>query len=228
MPTRRRALAVVRLAVLTALIAPATALAQSPGRPSPEPIVGGPCEGCEAVFQGLPPSIAAESRIAPPGQPGEPLVLEGTVRTPDGRAAAGIVVYAYQTDAAGIYPPDDRYPGQAARRHGRLRGWARTGADGRYRFLTIRPASYPKTTIPQHIHVHVLEPGRCTYYVDDVLFEDDPHLTPRERASAGRGRGGPGIVQPSRDADGRWRATRDIALGLAIPGYGACSGGSTR
>lgn len=186
-----------------------------------ERVVGGPCEGCDAVFTGLPASIGVEGRMSPAGEPGVPMVLEGTVRTAAGQAAAGIVVYGYQTDAKGLYPSAPGLQGSAAR-HGRLRGWARTDAQGRYRFLTIRPAGYPNTDIPEHIHLHVIEPGRCTYYIDDVVFEDDPRLTPRQRAAHDRGRGGSGVSKPMRDASGTWHSRRDITLGAGISDYATC------
>ena len=185
-----------------------------------EPVVGRPCEGCEIVFEGMPAAPGASARIAPEGEPGEPMAVEGTVRDGAGRPVPGIVVYAYQTDATGIYP-------RAATRHGRLRGWARTGPDGGYRFDTIRPAGYPGTAIPQHVHFHVLEPGRCTYYVDDLLFDDDPRLTEAERERQ-QGRGGPGIARPERDATGIWRARRDLVLGERVPGYDECERGEGR
>lgn len=186
-----------------------------------ERVVGGPCEGCDAVFTGLPASIGVEGRIAPSGEPGTPMVLQGTVRTADGQPAPGIIVYAYQTDAKGLYPSAPSLQGAAAR-HGRLRSWAKTDAQGTYRFATIRPAGYPDTDIPEHIHLHVIEPGRCTYYIDDVVFEDDPRLTPRQRASHDRGRGGSGVIKPSRDASGTWQARRDIRLGAGISDYVQC------
>lgn len=191
------------------------------GAVAEEPIVGLPCEGCEAVFQGLPEALASETRLAPEGEPGEPLVIAGVVRRTDGSPAPGVVVYAYQTDASGIYPRSSSALGAAAHRHGRLRGWVKSDADGRYLFLTVRPGGYPGTAIPQHVHLHVLEPGRCTYYVDDLLFDDDPRLTAAERRRLA-GRGGSGIAAPVRDADGTWRARRDIVLGERIPGYGGC------
>jgi len=125
-----------------------------------EPIVGGPCEGCEAVFQDRPHALSSQARIAPPGEPGEPLVLSGRVVDRTGRPATGIVVYAYHTDRHGIYPHAPGLRGAAAR-HGALRGWAMTDAAGRYRFETIRPGSYPGRDVPQHIHMHVIEPGRA-------------------------------------------------------------------
>ena len=181
-----------------------------------EPIVGGPCEGCEAVFLGRPTVLSPQARIAPLGEPGEPLVLSGRVVDRAGRPAAGIVVYAYHTDRHGLYRHAPGLRGAAAR-HGALRGWAMTDAAGRYRFETIRPGSYPGRDVPQHIHMHVIEPGRATYYIDDVMFADDPKLTAAQRRLLASGRGDDGIVMPSRTA-GAWHAVRDIALGANIPG----------
>lgn len=183
-----------------------------------EILVGGPCEGCEAVFEGRPATLAASARIAPATEAGEPLIIAGTVRDARGRAAAGVIVYAYHTDAKGLYPPS---PQGTRHRHGRLRGFARTGRDGRYRFTTIRPASYPASRNPQHVHMHVVEPGRCHYYIDDVHFTDDPLLTPEVRAQADRGRGGSGVATPAR-ADRTWRVRRDITLGAGIADYARC------
>jgi protocatechuate 3,4-dioxygenase beta subunit len=182
----------------------------SSGLAADEPVIG-ECEGCESVFVDMPKEIAAGARIAPIGEKGEPLVLEGTVRDADGRAAPGIIVYAYQTDAHGIYP-------QGSTRHGRLRGWARSDAAGHYRFETIRPAAYPGNSIPQHIHMHVIEPGKGTYYIDDVVFDDDPLLTTAQRRHMVLGRGGTGLVAPER-LGGVWRVRRDIALGASVEGY---------
>lgn len=180
-----------------------------------EPIAGGPCEGCEAVFVGRPETLASSARIAPAGEPGEPLVLKGTVRHADGTVAPGVIVYAYHTNAAGIYP---RAEGRDATRHGRLRGFALTGAKGEYRFDTIRPGSYPNSDNPQHIHMHVIEPGRCTYWIDDVHFTDDPLLKAEDR-TAPPGRGGSGITEPVKQASGAWHVRRDIVLGAGIRDY---------
>jgi protocatechuate 3,4-dioxygenase beta subunit len=189
-------------------------------RPVPEstPVVGGPCEGCEAVFQGMPDPVTSHARIAPASEPGAPMMIEGVVVDASGVPVEGVIVYAYHTDDRGIYPRDERFAGQAAYRHGRLRGWAITDADGRYSFDTIRPAGYPETSIPAHVHMHVIEVGRCTYYIDDINFEDDPRLTPRERDRS-HARGGSGLVSPRKDSSGVWMVTRDIRLGENIPGY---------
>lgn len=199
-----------------ALAPPSRAAASTPAR---EPVVGLPCEGCEAIFAGMPAQLAAQARIGPLGELGEPLHIAGTVFDAAGRPAAGIVVYAYQTDAEGHYPPDEARRGQPGARHGRLRAWARTDAHGEYAFDAVRPGGYPGTDIPQHVHMHVLEPGRCTYYIDDLLFADDPRLTADQRALYTPGRGGAGIAVPQKDEAGVWQVRRDIRLGERIPGY---------
>lgn len=196
--------------LLVALCQPSVGTAQ-PLSLKNTPVIGGPCQGCEFVFQGLPSSLASETRIAPPEEPGEPLVLAGIVRDASGAPAAGIVVYAYHTNAKGVYPKDTTF-------HGRLRGWARTDSDGRYRFTTIRPAGYPDGAECAHIHMHVIEPGVGTYYIDNVTFDDDPDLPQRLREQAINGRGGSGLTYPKR-TDGVWHVQRDITLGQNIPNY---------
>ena len=216
----RLAAAVLAACPLLVAARPATALQQATARGS-EPIVGLPCEGCEAVFEGLPADPPAIARIAPDGEPGEALRIEGTVFDRQGRTVAGVIVYAYHTDHRGIYPRGDRPKGEAAYRHGRLRGWAKTDGNGRYRFDTIRPAGYPNSGIPSHVHMHVIEVGRCAYYIDDLLFDDDPRLSQESRQRLSGGRGGPGLAIPRKDGAGGWIVTRDIRLGEKIPGYPA-------
>ncbi|MBX3410566.1 MAG: hypothetical protein KF859_11845 [Phycisphaeraceae bacterium] len=193
------------------------------GEPAPHvplPIVGLPCEGCEGVFQGLPGELTSHARIAPEGEHGQPLRIEGVVTNERGRPARGIIVYAYHTDAAGRYPPHPDFRSGAAADHGRLRAWAITDSAGRYRFDTVMPAPYPQHDTPRHVHMHIIEPGRCTYYIDDLLFADDPLLTPSRRAALVGGRGGDGaVVEPLRDESGTLIATRNIRLGAGISGY---------
>ena len=206
----------IELVTRTVSFAAILSACQAQATPVPQaPVVGGPCEGCELVFVGLKKRAAAlrfEAEIAGSREPGARMTIEGTVRRPDGAAATGVIVYAYQTDNGGVYP-------SAETRHGRLRAWARTDKDGYYRFETIYPGGYPDRDIPRHVHMHIIEPGRATYYVDDLMFTDDPRLTPAMRKRYSNGRGGLGIVTPTRDARGLRRVRRDITLGLNIPDY---------
>lgn len=210
----------VVLAVAFCGAIPIAAIAQQQADARPrEPIIGGPCEGCEGVFEGLPDTLSSVTRIAPPGEPGQPLIIDGTVRDQRGEPAPGIIVYAYHTDANGIYRPIDNAPGEWARRHGQLRGWAKTDSLGHYRFITIRPGHYPNRNAPAHVHMHVIEPGCCTYYIASIHFDDDPLLSAATRRSDADGRGGSGLTHPTRDADGAWHVRRDIQLGAGVPGY---------
>ena len=168
------------------------------------------CEGCEAVVERDLAVISARTTLAGPAEPGERMRLEGRVLAPGGTTpAAGVVIYAHQTNAEGLYAngtPETEW----SRRHGRLRGWVRTGPDGGYVFDTIKPAPYPGLTMPAHIHLFVGEPGRPPYYIDDVVFEGEFGVTPEYRA-ASELRGGDGVVRLTREA-GVWVARRDIRL----------------
>lgn len=116
----------------------------------------------------------AEARLAPPGEPGTPLHVEGLLFAPDGTTpAAGVVVYAYQTDATGVYAPPGRPP--------RLRAFMKTGPDGRFAYDTIRPGSYPGTRNPAHVHHQLWGAGYPPQWASDLLFDDDPLLPAAER-----------------------------------------------
>lgn len=183
----------------------------SPGRVQ-EPVIGGPCEGCDWVYVEMPQSIPTSAGIAPVDEAGERLVVEGTVYSITGEPAAEIIVYAYHTNADGVYP-------EGVTRHGRLRGWAKTDVRGQYRFDTIRPGAYPSRDEAEHIHMHVIEPGKGTYYIDSLTFTDDRLLKPEGLSRPEDARGGVGLSTPTRDENGTWHARRDIQLGLNIPGY---------
>jgi protocatechuate 3,4-dioxygenase beta subunit len=196
-------------------------LAAAAGAATPEAVVSLPCEGCDAVYVQMPAQIGSTARIAPADEPGEPLQVLGQVRDAAGKPVAGVVVYAYHTGADGHYPRDQSLRSSSAAPHGRLRGWVRSDAQGNYRFDTVRPAGYPGRSDPQHIHLHVIEPGRCTYYIDDIHFDDDPRLAGYARAP--QQRGGNGLGHPRRAADGSWQITRDIVLGANVPDYAQCA-----
>lgn len=201
----------VGLMVLTACTG-SSGSADSDSAAARAPVIGGPCEDCQLVYEGMPEKIASRSRIAPDGEPGQPLVIEGVIRDLQGRPASGIIVYAHHTDSSGIYPHD-------VTRHGRLRGWAKSDSTGHYAFETIRPGAYPNAHIPRHIHMQVVEPGRGTYWISDINFDDDPLITASMREDAVEGRAGNGLCSPRLDPGGVLHVQRDIQLGLNIPDY---------
>ncbi|MDQ3124471.1 MAG: intradiol ring-cleavage dioxygenase [Pseudomonadota bacterium] len=169
------------------------------------------CEGCEASEERAAGGLPSRLAIAGPAEPGERMVLSGRVlAAEDATAVEGVVIYAHQTNAEGLYAdggPETLW----SRRHGRLRGWVRSDAEGRYAFDTIKPAPYPDMTLPAHIHLYIKEPGRRPYYIDDVVFEGEFGVTAAYRARSEL-RGGDGVVRLGRTAQGVWIADRDIRL----------------
>lgn len=168
------------------------------------------CEGCEGAFERPASGLSSSARIASPGELGEPMRLTGVVFRPDSRTPApGVIVYAYQTDAGGRYSrgtPESEW----SRRHGLLRGWVRTGADGRYAYDTVKPAPYPGEQFPAHVHLTVLEPGRRPYWIDNVVFAGEFGVSDTYRRER-ENRGGDGIVTLKRES-GVWVARRNIIL----------------
>lgn len=113
--------------------------------------------------KGRPANIGWQARIAAPREPGTPLVVHGRVVAPEGRPVPDVIVFAYQTDATGVYNRRGE-PGY------RLRGWARTDRQGRFEFHTIRPAAYPTGTEPPHIHFTIEGPRLPRRWTRDLEF----------------------------------------------------------
>lgn len=173
------------------------------------------CEWCGA--DDAPPNPPARIRIPPEGEAGEPLIVSGTVFKENGRTpAAGVTIYAYHTNAAGIYPKRTPNDGRPQWRHGYLRGWMRTGRDGRYEFRTIKPAAYPGRNEPAHIHLTISAVNHPEYS-GTIWFADDPLITPELRARDAaieptRTMRPAAILTLVRDAGGVLRGTHDIRL----------------
>ncbi len=144
--------------------------------------------------------------LVEPGEPGEPLHVTGTVYGPDGTTpAAGVEIYAYHTDAEGLYSEtnDNTNP--------RIKATVRTGADGRYELNTIKPAPYPGGGVPAHIHYRISGGGFPDQRAD-LNFEGDPYLSSRAIARSVE-RGQFGSIRPlEKDADGVWQVVFDIKL----------------
>ena len=180
-------------------------------------VVGGACEGCEAIFEygnkeltsvdTLPKFINTEPKIK----------ITGVVYEKDGKTPAeNIILYIYQTNRKGIYETKVGEVGWG-RRHGYIRGWIKTGKEGKYTFYTFRPAPYPDSREPEHIHITVKQPDINEYYIDEFVFDDDPLLTVEERNSLDM-RGGSGIIKLEMK-NGILTGQRNIILGLNITNY---------
>lgn len=180
-------------------------------------LVGGGCEGCEAIFEYGDKKLTPIDTL-PEFQSNEPkLRIKGTIFKKDGKTPAeNIIIYIYHTNRQGIYETKGNEKGWA-KRHGFIRGWVKTRKDGKYTFYTFRPVAYPDGSEPQHIHTTVKEPDKNEYYLDDYLFDDDPILTPNTRNRLNN-RGGSGIMKPIEE-NGMLTIERNIILGKNIPNY---------
>lgn len=134
-------------------------------------------QALEAAQRLRPAELSSTARIAPESEPGTTLVVHGRAFAEDGRTPlAGAIVFAYHTDRTGVY---DR---RGAPAHSwRLKGWAKTGADGRFEFRTIRPAPYPGRDVAAHIHVTLFLTDGRRYHAGGVEFDDDPLVSTAER-----------------------------------------------
>lgn len=124
--------------------------------------------------------------IARSGTPGVPLAVSGVVRDAQGQPVAGAVVDVWQASPVGLYENQD--PDQEDMN---LRGRFHTDADGRYHFMSVRPAGYPVPTDgpcgvllraqrrhpnrPAHLHFMVSKPGHKVL-VSQVYADDDENL----------------------------------------------------
>ncbi len=106
--------------------------------------VGGPCEGCEAIYESpvafnklsnvdtLPEFNEADTKIK----------ISGIVYQRDGRTPAkNVVLYFYHTNQKGFYPKKGNEKSWGIR-HGYLRGWIKTNDKGEYKFYTLKPAAF--------------------------------------------------------------------------------------
>lgn len=180
-------------------------------------LVGGGCEGCEAIYEYVDKKLIPIDTL-PEFQNNEAkLKITGTVFKKDSKTPAeNVIIYIYHTNRQGIYETKGNETGWA-KRHGFIRGWVKTGKDGKYTFYTFRPAAYPDGSEPEHIHITVKEPYKNEYYLDDYLFDDDPILTQSTRDKLNN-RGGSGIMKPIEE-NGMLTIERNIILGKNIPNY---------
>jgi protocatechuate 3,4-dioxygenase beta subunit len=120
------------------------------------------------------------------GEPlGERIIVHGQLRDSGGRPIPNSLVEVWQTNSAGRYPHHaDRHPAPLDPNFTGV-GRCLTDAEGRYRFITLKPGAYPwrnhdNAWRPAHIHFSLF--GRAftqrlitqMYFPGDPLFDQDP------------------------------------------------------
>ena len=116
------------------------------------------------------------------GEPiGERIVVTGRVLDENARPVPHTLVEIWQANAAGRYPHrTDQHPAPMDPNFTGC-GRALTDAEGRYRFVTIRPGEYPwgnhyNAWRPAHIHFSLFGPAFATRLVTQMYFPGDPLL----------------------------------------------------
>jgi len=111
------------------------------------------------------PELAMGASIVNPGTVGEPCVASGSVRGANGKPLAGAVIDVWQGAGDGFYDVQTTTGTN-------LRARFRTGADGKFEFKCVRPASYP---VPHDGPVgkmltatgrHPMRPGHLHFMID--------------------------------------------------------------
>lgn len=157
--------------LLTAAVAPGRALARAIRTPVTmtlpltPPMTEGPF-----YPEAFDPAPTTTLRRAGLTATARPMILAGRVLDTAGQALGGARIEIWQCDAYSRYhhsrdsEPDARDPGFLGY------GWQLTGADGGYRFETIRPVAYPGRT--PHIHV-VVRQGEQRLLTSQVFMPDE-------------------------------------------------------
>jgi len=114
------------------------------------------------------------------GEPiGERIIVSGRVVGSDGRPVRGTLIEIWQANAGGRYAHEvDQHP---APLDPNFTGGGRvlTDDDGRYRFVTIKPGSYPwrnhdNAWRPAHIHLSLFGQAFSERLVTQMYFPGDP------------------------------------------------------
>ncbi len=181
-------------------------------------LVGGPCEGCEDIFEFGKRKLHSIDTLPDFNREGQKIKIPGTIFQPDGKTPApGVILYVYHANQQGVYAASDTTTGWG-KRHGDIRAWLKTDEQGRYAFYTLKPGVYPNRTDAAHIHPNILEPDGKYYWLGSYLFEGDTLITEVQRHPESPRGGSNGIVT-LQHKNGLWHGTRDVVLGRNVSGY---------
>ncbi len=162
------------------------------------------------------------AQLAAPGEPGQRLVISGTVYGPDCKTPLPeTLLDIWQANAAGVY--DTQTPGNFTERVDfHMRGMLYTDENGRYEIETIMPGrygvppglpgleQYAGLTRPAHIHVKAMH-GMHVPVTTQIYFAGDPHISGDPWASRK-----PSLAIDLRDDGGVQRGTFDFVLGSGL------------
>jgi protocatechuate 3,4-dioxygenase beta subunit len=152
--------------------------------------------------------LTAHGRAAPLG---EKMVLTGRLLDADGRPIRRSLIEVWQANASGRYAhPGDQHDAPLDPNFSGI-GRTFTDEEGRYRFITIKPGSYPWGNHafawrPQHIHFSLLGNAPVQRLITQMYFPGDPLLAIDP------------VYQSIPDARARERLVCNLALEAGIEG----------
>lgn len=189
---------------------------QSTGK-VPTKLVGGPCEGCEAIFEFGNKKLASVDTLPDFNDDGQKIKVTGNIYNHNGTPADDVILYIYHTNANGIYAAKQGAKGWEIR-HGSIRGWMKTDKEGKYTFYTLIPGRYPDRSSPAHIHLTILEPNGKYYWLGSYYFNGDSLLTQKDITPKMPRGGSTGVLTLKKEGNIHV-GTRDILLGKNVPKY---------
>ena len=169
-----------------------------------------PDANIECCFTNMSATLSPVMRISKVDDQGEALLIQGRIVRGSGDPLRNAILYAYHTDHSGLYSKKGDEIG-AQKWHGRHHGWCRTDSLGRFEIHSIRPAPYPDNTMPAHIHCAIKESSGRTYYINDIVFSDDP-LVNEEYVDNLTLQGGSGIVELKKNDQDIWMGSIEIEV----------------
>ena len=123
-------------------------------------------------------ALPEKIKINADNEPGIPITVKGIVVDTAGNIQTNKLLYVYQTSALGWYADTGVHisGNEGDRRHASLFGYCKTDGFGKFEFKTIKPAGYPNSGLPAHIHIEVTI-SKHKKLITELQFDDDPRLT---------------------------------------------------
>lgn len=183
-------------------------------------IAGGPCgPNCNGFDEYASEAHLSNTDTLPlfAHQEKDRILLTGTIHDFYGTPAKDVILYVFHTDSNGVYLKRDVATG-AETLNGYIRGWIKTGADGRYFIYTNLPGSYPNEKTRAHVHCIIKEPDVNVYSLMDFIFPNDPFADENETRVPQHKNGGL-VKHISQPGDAVTVYKRDIYLGRGVVNY---------
>jgi protocatechuate 3,4-dioxygenase beta subunit len=113
--------------------------------------------------------------VGGPRASGEPIEIGGTVTDEAGRAAPGVLIEVWAANRHGKYDHPADTSDQPLDPNFKGYGRALTAADGRYRFVGIKPGAYPNPGYddwyrPPHVHFSIYAAGVMQRLITQMYF----------------------------------------------------------